>query len=176
MGLEPSQSVAGGLKELPEHKQKEMMGSYAAFYGVDDGDAKVSKLSYNKLYQASRTGGGSKDPMQGVPQDMRNDPTFKQAQKRFYQNDVSDTASQFNAAQAKFFDGGAVGKLNASNTIGEKFQNVQESIVPTQGQRYNNDKAAFFGTDGDARSTGSAFMANTAAFYGQDKPNPGFKI
>lgn len=161
---------------LPEHKQKEMMGSYAAFYGVDDNDPKVSKLSYNKLYQASRTNGGAKDPMQGVPQDMRNDPAFKQAQKRFYQNDVSDTASQFNAAQAKFFDGGAAGRLNASNTIGDKFQGVQDCIVPTQGQRYGNDKAAFYGQDAEARSTGSAFAANTAAFYGQEKPAPGFKI
>ena len=46
------------------------MGSYASFYGVDDNNNKVSKLSYNKLYQASRTGGGNKDPMQGVPQEV----------------------------------------------------------------------------------------------------------
>ena len=114
--------------------------------------------------------------MQGVSQEMRNDPQFKQAQKRFFQNDVSDTASQFNAAQAKFFDGGANGRLNAANTVGDKFQNVQDCIVPANGQRYNNDKAAFFGADADARSTGSAFMANTAAFYGQEKPKPGFSI
>jgi len=41
--------VAGGLNNLPEHKQKAMMESYAAFYGAED-DPKVSKLSYNKLY------------------------------------------------------------------------------------------------------------------------------
>ena len=52
---------------------------------------------------------------------MRNDPSFKLAQKRFFQNDVSDTASQYNAAANKFFDGGAQGKLNAENTIGDKF-------------------------------------------------------
>lgn len=44
-----------------------MMGSYAAFYGVNDTDAKVSKLTYNKLYQASRERGGAKDAMQNVP-------------------------------------------------------------------------------------------------------------
>lgn len=151
------------------------MGSYAAFYGVADNDHKVSKLTYNKLYQASRTG-GAKDTMQGVPQEMRNDAGFKQAQKRFFQNEVSDSGSQYNAAQAKFFDGGASGKLHTGNTVGDKFQNVQDNIVPVKGQRYDNDKAAFFGADVETRSTGSAFMANNAAFYGQEKPKPGFKI
>lgn len=47
---------------MPEHKQKAMMESYAAFYGTED-DPKVSKLSYNKLYQASREKGGTKDPL-----------------------------------------------------------------------------------------------------------------
>ncbi len=64
MGISSSQaqSVAGGLNNLPEHKQKAMMESYAAFYGAED-DPKVSKLSYNKLYQASRERGASKDPL-----------------------------------------------------------------------------------------------------------------
>ncbi len=96
------------------------MESYAAFYGAED-DPKVSKLSYNKLYQASRERGASKDPLQKVDKNVREDPAFKQAQKKFFQNDVSDTASQYNAAASKFFDGGNQGKLNAGNTIGNKF-------------------------------------------------------
>ena len=40
--------IAGGLNELPEHKQKPMMESYAKFYGCEE-DAKVQKLSYTKL-------------------------------------------------------------------------------------------------------------------------------
>lgn len=115
-----TEKVAGGLDNLPEHKQKAMMESYAAFYGVD-GDPKVSKLSYNKLYQASRERGGSKDPLDKVDKTVRDDPAFKQAQKRFFQNEVSDTASQYNAAAAKFYDGGETGKLNPGNTIGQKF-------------------------------------------------------
>jgi hypothetical protein len=73
------QAAPGGLKELPEHKQKDMMQSYAAFYGVADNDHKVSKLSYNKLYQASRERGGSKDAMAAVPKNLQEDPAFKQA-------------------------------------------------------------------------------------------------
>ncbi len=115
-----TENVPGGLANLPEHKQKAMMESYAAFYGAED-DPKVSKLSYNKLYQASRERNTSKDPLQKVDQTVREDPAFKQAQKRFFQNEVSDTASQYNAAAAKFYDGGASGKLNPGNTIGNKF-------------------------------------------------------
>ena len=50
MGLQNNQAAQkGGLPDLPEHKQKAMIESYANFYGVDD-DPKVNKLSYNKLY------------------------------------------------------------------------------------------------------------------------------
>ena len=76
MGIS-SNPITGGLKDLPEHKQKPMMESYAKFYGVE-GDAKVNKLSYNKLYQASREQGkGQADAT--IPQNMRGDPAFKQA-------------------------------------------------------------------------------------------------
>ena len=52
MGLQNNKAAEkGGLPDLPEHKQKAMIESYANFYGVED-DPKVSKLSYNKLYQA----------------------------------------------------------------------------------------------------------------------------
>lgn len=85
-------TTGGGLDMLPEHKQKPMMESYAKFYDAE-GDAKVAKLSYNKLYQASREIGKNMNPMPRVPQTMRNDPAFKQAQKFFFQNEVSDTAS-----------------------------------------------------------------------------------
>ena len=37
-----------GLGDMPEHKQKPMMESYAKFYGCED-DAAVKKLSYSKL-------------------------------------------------------------------------------------------------------------------------------
>lgn len=45
--------ITGGMGDLAEHKQKPMMESYAKFYGVE-GDAKVNKLNYTKLQQASR--------------------------------------------------------------------------------------------------------------------------
>ena len=77
MGI-PSKPIAGALQDLPEHKQKAMMESYNAFYGTED-DTKAAKLSYNKLYQASRAEAGNKDPMQGVPTETRQDPAFKQA-------------------------------------------------------------------------------------------------
>ncbi len=47
-----------------------MVESYANFYGVED-TTKVSKLSYNKLYQASRDKGPKQDPLQGVPSQMK---------------------------------------------------------------------------------------------------------
>ena len=38
----------------------------------------------------------------------------------------------------KFFDGGAQGKLNPGNTVGNNFQAVQDRIVPAnmEGERY----------------------------------------
>ena len=116
--------------------------------------------------------------MQNVPSNMREDPAFKQAQKRFFQNEVSDTASQYNLNASKFFDNGNQAKPNPANTIGEKFQGVQDRIVPANanGEHYKRDQAKFTGDDFEARSTGSIFQANKAAFYGEDKPQPGFKI
>lgn len=50
MGMPASSNpITGGLNDLPEHKQKPMMESYAKFYGYED-DPKTAKLSYNKLY------------------------------------------------------------------------------------------------------------------------------
>lgn len=40
--------ITGGLNDIPEHKQKTMMESYAKFYGCED-DAGVKKLNYSKL-------------------------------------------------------------------------------------------------------------------------------
>ena len=82
-GNNPIVASTGGLNELPEHKQKPMMESYAKFYGVEE-DAKVQKLSYTKLQQASREQGKAQDAMATVPQNIRNDPTFKTAQKKFF--------------------------------------------------------------------------------------------
>lgn len=71
-----------------------MIESYANFYGVDDDPTvKVSKLSYNKLYQASRERGTKQDPLASVPANVKNDPSFKHAQKKFFVGDASDTAS-----------------------------------------------------------------------------------
>lgn len=122
MGMNNAQApvATGGMPDLPEHKQKAMMESYAKFYGEDD-NPKVAKLSYNKLYQASRQEQPNANPMSGIPAEMRNDPAFKQAQKKFFQNEVSDTASQYNAAASKFFDGGNQGPINPEKTLGDKF-------------------------------------------------------
>ena len=114
-----------------------------------------------------------------MPAEVRADPAFKLAQKKFFQNEVSDTASQYNAAAGKFFDaGGAAGPITAENTIGGKFQNVQDRIVPAnmEGERYRGDQARFFGEDAEVRSTGSAFAANQAVFFGGEKPKGGVKI
>jgi len=48
MGIKSHNPISGGLNDLPEHKQKPMMESYAKFYGVED-DAKMTKLNYSKL-------------------------------------------------------------------------------------------------------------------------------
>jgi len=48
MGKFSENPIAGGLANLPEHKQPAMLESYAKFYGVED-DKKVAKLSYSKL-------------------------------------------------------------------------------------------------------------------------------
>lgn len=45
-----------------------------------------------------------------------------------------------------------------------------------EGERYKRDQAQFYGDEAEIRSTGSVFMANKQAFYGQDKAETGFKI
>ena len=35
--------ITGGLNDIPEHKQKQLMDSYAKFYGVEN-DKNVAKL------------------------------------------------------------------------------------------------------------------------------------
>lgn len=81
-------------------------------------------------------------------------------------------------ATAKFFDNGNGGKVNVQDTIGDKFQGVQNRIVPAnmEGERFQRDQAKFFGEDAETRSQGSVYQANTAAFYGTDKAATGFKI
>lgn len=44
-----------------------------------------------------------------------------------------------------------------------------------EGDRYQRDTAKFFGQEQDARSTGSVFHANKAAFFGEEKKT-GFQI
>ena len=111
---------------------------------------------------------------------MRQDAAFKQAQKRFFQNEVSDTASQYNLNAGKFFDNGSAagGKPDPAKTLGATFQGVQDRVVPANmdGDRFKRDTAAFVGDDYEARSTGSVFQANKAAFFGEEKPKAGFKI
>ena len=116
--------------------------------------------------------------MKGVPSNLKNDPAFKLAQKKFFQENVSDSASQYNMATSKFFDDGNTGKVSVENTIGNKFQNVQAKIVPTnmEGEMYKRNEAKFYGEDAETRSQGSAFQANQTAFYGGEKAATGFKI
>lgn len=116
--------------------------------------------------------------MQAVANDAKNDPAFKHSMKRFFQNEVSDTASQYNAAANKFFDGGHQGKVTAENTIGGKFTGVQDRIVPNKmdGERYQVDLARFHGEEAEVRSQGSVFQANKQVFFTGEKPMPGFKI
>ena len=45
-----------------------------------------------------------------------------------------------------------------------------------EGERYRGDQARFFGEDAEVRSTGSAFAANQAVFFGGEKPKGGVKI
>ena len=178
MGLQNSQAAQkGGLPDLPEHKQKAMIESYANFYGVDD-DPKVNKLSYNKLYQASREKGGIQDPLKNVSSQVKNDPDFAHAQKKFFQGDVSDTASQYQKATQKFFDSGVEGRVDPGQTLGNKFTNVQDRIEPANmnGERYKNDTARFFGEAAETKSQGSAFEANKAAFYTGERQAVGFKV
>lgn len=155
-----------------------MIESYAKFYGVED-DPKVSKLSYTKLQQASRDRSNSVDPAKKIPNDMLKDPAFKQAQKRFFQDHVSDTSSQYNLATAKFFGAGPgkAEKIEPSKTLGNSFQNVQSRVVPTNmnGERFQNDTSKFFGNDAEVKSQGSIFEQNKNAFFGQSNPK-GFKI
>lgn len=91
---------------------------------------------------------------------------------------MSDTASQFNGAAAKFFDSGNGPKPTVEGTLGDKFASVQERIVPAnmEGEHYKGDTAKFFGEEAEVRSTGSVFNANKAAFFGAEKSQPGFKI
>ena len=52
--------------------------------------------------------------------------------------------------------------------------------MPADGERYNRDRANFFGDDSAndpaRQSTGSIYKANQAAFFGQEKPQPSFTI
>ena len=45
-----------------------------------------------------------------------------------------------------------------------------------EGELYRGDQAKFFGEDAEVRSTGSAFQANQAVFFGGEKPKVGIKI
>ena len=45
-----------------------------------------------------------------------------------------------------------------------------------EGDRFQRDQARFYGVDHVAKSTGSQFRANEAAFYDGEKPQGGFKI
>lgn len=91
---------------------------------------------------------------------------------------MSDTASQFELAAGKFFEVGSKSKVDPRTTLGNKFQNVQNNIVPAnmEGERYKTSNAAFFGEQAEVRSQGSVFEANKAVFFGGERPHPGFKI
>lgn len=52
--------------------------------------------------------------------------------------------------------------------------------MPTDGERYQRDAANFFGdetaNDPARQSSGSIYKANQAAFFGEERPQPGYTI
>ena len=98
--------------------------------------------------------------MKGVPAHLQKDAQFKNAQKRFFQGDVSETSSQYGRATAAFFDNGGQKMSDPAAAMGNKFTSIQNNIVPAnmEGERFKNDTSKFFvGDDAEIRSTGSVF-------------------
>jgi len=95
MGIKPTADVRGshGFSQLPEHKQTQFKQSYGEFYGVGKQDA--AKLDYNKLYQASRDNKAKEDPLAKVPDQVKQDATFKADMKKFFDVKQSDTSSVY---------------------------------------------------------------------------------
>ena len=100
-GRSGSTNVPWGIEKVPEFKEKQFKESYGNFYGMDNRE--VSKLDYNKLYQASRADGGKQDGGSNLKPELKEDAAFKRNKKVFFEGKVSDTESMYNANTAKFF-------------------------------------------------------------------------
>lgn len=126
MGITEKKSEAPfGIDMVPEHKQGAFKDSYAKFYGEED-NAGMKKLNFSKLHAASRTAGAG-DPLAAVKPELKADPAFKKNMKVFFQNEVSDTASQYGVNQARFFADAAKAEgksLKPAEALQDKFQNV----------------------------------------------------
>ena len=114
-GRSGSTNVPWGIEKVPEFKEKQFKESYGNFY--DMGTREVSKLDYNKLYQASRGEGGKQDGGAKIKAEIKDDPTFKRNKKVFFEGKVSDTESVYNANTAKFF----AANDNNKTDVGGKF-------------------------------------------------------
>ena len=173
MGIRESKQK--GIEKLPEHKQKQFMVDYGAFYGVEDRDA--AKLDYNKLYQASRE--APKDAGLGaVPKDMRTNSQFVKNSKVFFAGEASETASQYDRAVAGFFADSGHGKVDPTKVLGGKFNDVQERIVPANmdSEVYKRNYASFNGDEHETKSQGSIFKNNLSKFHGVDPEPAKFKV
>ena len=107
------------------------------------GPKEVSKLDYNKLYQASRADAGAKgDPAANVKPELKNDKAFNHNKKVFFQGQVSDTESVFNANTAKFF----AANEPKQTDCGDKFGALQAEISPEK-EAFKKSAAAFAGEE-----------------------------
>ena len=100
----------------------------------------VSKLDYNKLYQASRADGGKQDGGSNIKPELKEDAAFKKNKKVFFEGKVSDTESMYNANAAKFFAANDQKKID----VGDKFNALQNEISPGK-EEFAKSAAAFAG-------------------------------
>lgn len=73
-----------------------------------------------------------------IPAEVKAHPEFKQNMKKFYGLEQSDTQSNYNNAANRFYDAtDHRDRLNPKNTIGERFQNVQDNVeINKNGEQY----------------------------------------
>lgn len=175
MGITEGKQTRTGIDMLPEHKQKQFKQDYGVFFGVEERDA--AKLDYNKLYQASRE--VPKGQGQGVMAAQMKDSKFAKDSKVFFGGDADDSKSAYGRAANAFYDQGAgAARMDPQKTLGGKFENVQDRIVPgnMQSELYKRDQADFVGEQMELRSTGSVYQNNLKRFHGLDTETAKFKI
>ena len=137
-GRSGSTNVPWGIDKVPEFKEKQFKESYGNFYGMDNRE--VSKLDYNKLYQASRADGGKQDGGSNLKPELKEDAAFKRNKKVFFEGKYSDTESVYNANTAKFF---AANDQNKPD-VGDKFAALQNQMDPKK-EEFKKSAAAFAG-------------------------------